>query len=324
MDKYFKVYILITIICLAFLIFNLRCKNDLYSSYIIPKSSENNEAKVKHDIESITDSSVLCIIMTSEKTFMERSVTVWNSWAKKCHKALFACNCANLTTKLKAYKKSMLPTLVDYKSALDVPIWQLDLAENYDLMAEKVFAILEAAYKDYGNLYKWFLLTDDDTFTFVDNMHRFTSKKSFKEPVTYGYNFKVIVPTGYHSGGGGVLFTHEAFKRIHANIKNGVCAEKSGYGDVALGFCAYKSNVTMGDSLDKLGRERFHSLDYIAHYKGHIPDWLRDYSSNGVKTGVECCSDETITFHYTSVEQMKFFGSLKDQRLFQEIYKTFN
>jgi hypothetical protein len=34
-------------------------------------------------------------------------------------------------------------------------------------------------------------------------------------------------------------------------------------GDVALGFCAYHSNVTMGNSLDELGRERFHPLGIV-------------------------------------------------------------
>jgi hypothetical protein len=34
-------------------------------------------------------------------------------------------------------------------------------------------------------------------------------------------------------------------------------------GDVALGFCAYQSNVTMGNSLDELGRERFHPLGIV-------------------------------------------------------------
>lgn len=39
-------------------------------------------------------------------------------------------------------------------------------------------------------------------------MNSFVSKRSYDEPLTYGYNFKVIVPQVYHSGGGGVLFTN--------------------------------------------------------------------------------------------------------------------
>ncbi len=157
---------------------------------------------------------------------------MWNTWAKKCHKALFACNCVNITKILMANSKktSIFQNLHNLNNALDIPIWQLELTENYDHMADKVFQIVKSAYEQYGHLYKWFLLTDDDTFTFVDNMHSFTSTKSFKDPVTYGYNYKVIVPQGYHSGGGGVLFTHEAIARISKNINNQVCNEKQGYG----------------------------------------------------------------------------------------------
>ena len=42
---------------------------------------------------------------------------------------------------------------------------------------------------------------------------------NFNDAYTYGYNYKVIVPGGYHSGGGGVLFTHEALKRVYDGIK---------------------------------------------------------------------------------------------------------
>ena len=135
-----------------------------------------------------------------------------------------------MTNILVSKKKSVFENLNEYKNALDIPIWQLQLTEQYDHMAEKVFTIVKSAFEIYGDFYKWFLLTDDDTYAFVDNMHSFISKKSHLEPVTYGYNYKTIVPTGYHSGGGGVLFTHEAIKRIANNI-NVVCNEKTGYGN---------------------------------------------------------------------------------------------
>jgi hypothetical protein len=159
------------------------------------------------------------------------SFLVWNTWARKCHKTLFACNCGNITKILTSDGNSFFKNIHDLKTALnEVPIWQVNLTEKYDNMAEKVLTIVSSAFNQYGDLYKWFLLTDDDTFTFVDNLRSFVSKRSFEDPVTYGYNFKVIVPTGYHSGGGGVLFTHEAIKRIARSINKGVCNHKKGYG----------------------------------------------------------------------------------------------
>jgi hypothetical protein len=234
---YYKTYAIVTIICLVFIITNLHSRYDssindkiLRRNKIYSSSVYSNGFK-KNKIKSITNSSVLCIIMTSEKTFIERSLVVWKTWARKCHRALFACNCANLTKILVTNGNILFNNnMHDLNTALQVPIWQLNLTEKYDNMGEKVFYIVKSAFNQYGHLYKWFLLTDDDTFTFVDNMHSFISKKSYEEPVTYGYNFKTVVPNGYHSGGGGILFTHESFKRISNTIQNQKCDFKEGYG----------------------------------------------------------------------------------------------
>ena len=194
-----KILVIISLACLILIVFNLPYRKEVTDKYYSNENLVNKEndviIKSIKKSNAITDSSVLCIIMTSEKTFVERSITVWNTWAKKCHKALFACNCRNLTELLiSTNKNSLFKNLNDFKNSLNIPIWRLNLTENYDHMADKVFTIVKSAYADYGHLYKWFLLTDDDTYTFVDNLHSFVSKKSYKEPVTYGYNYKVIVP----------------------------------------------------------------------------------------------------------------------------------
>ena len=108
---------------------------------------------------------------------------------------------------------------------------QMNLTEHKHNMVDKVLKIAQTAYNEYGNFFKWFLLTDDDTYTFVDNLHNFVSKRSYDEPVTYGFNYKVIVPTGYQNGGAGILFTHEAMRRIVNNINNKVCYDQKGYGN---------------------------------------------------------------------------------------------
>jgi hypothetical protein len=42
-------------------------------------------------------------------------------------------------------------------------------------------------------------------------------------------------------------------------------------------------------------------------------DWLHTYSSNIVKYGKECCSEQSITFHYTSPSEMIEYSKLKDE-----------
>jgi hypothetical protein len=68
----------------------------------------------------------------------------------------------------------------------------------------------------------------------------------------------------------------------------------------------------LGNSLDELGRERFHPINMKKSLKGP-KDWLHTYSSNIVKYGKECCSEQSITFHYTSPNQMIEYSKLKDE-----------
>ena len=271
------------------------------------------------------DDKILCIVLTTESSFINRSIPTWNTWAKNCEKTVFACNCANLLNRLNSNERyTLFPNIQAYKNAVELSILQLnETIENKGTMAGKVFNVIKKVYKEYEKDYKWFLLTDDDTFIFHQNLKSFISKRNSNDAVSYGHNYKVIVPGGFQSGGAGILFTHEALKRISNNINKGICSWKKGHGDLALGKCAYLSNVRIGISLDDFGRERFHPLSFRAHFQGYLPEWLKTYSSNEIKIGDECCSDETISFHYTSAEQMEFFGNMINQKLIKHIYNIF-
>jgi hypothetical protein len=95
------------------------------------------------------------------------------------------------------------------------------------------------------------------------------------------------------------------------------------FGDLAVGECSRLSDVKMGNSLDELKRERFHTLDITSHYKGEYPEWIFEYASNTVKKGVDCCSEQTITFHYSSDTDMKRFSNLTNPRNISEVYKYY-
>ena len=74
-------------------------------------------------------------------------------------------------------------------------------------LTDKVFLTLKHLQKKYNN-YDWYLKADDDTFIFMENLRYFLKDKHPEEPVTYGYDFKVIVEHGYHSGGAGYLLSN--------------------------------------------------------------------------------------------------------------------
>jgi glycoprotein-N-acetylgalactosamine 3-beta-galactosyltransferase len=230
---------------------------------------------------------ILCMILTSEKTFLKRSKPTWSTWAPKCTQTFYFLNVRNIT--------------LDKNSP---PVFNLSLEENYNKMAKKVLLVLRIAYEQYVNSFDWFLLVDDDTYVFINDLHSFISRLDTNNPFVYGYNFKHVVKGGYTSGGGGTLFTKGSLIRLGKSILDGICPFEDGYSDVAIGECMMRSQVTLGYSQDSHGRERFHCLDFGAHFGGGFPDWLYLYSTNGVKKGRDCCSDETITFHYTSPEEM--------------------
>ena len=87
-------------------------------------------------------------------------------------------------------------------------------------------------------------------------------------------------------------------------ITSNQCPFKDGYGDVALGECSALADVKLGSSIDSNGRERFHPLDVDSHFHGNFPDWIFSYATNKVKSGRECCSLESISFHYVSTQDM--------------------
>ena len=267
------------------------------NSFLDEQSSDNSTAQ----------HSVLCVVLTSDESIKKKGDAAWNTWARRCKKTYYACNCLGPEVSTRpdgaAYHHDRLPLLL------------LDTKEDYNNMGAKCLKILQLIYELHRNEFNWFLINDDDTFIFVTNLYRFIQDKDCNEPVTYGYNFKKVVDSGYHSGGGGILLTRESLRRLYVSIVNKKCEFKEKYGDLAIGFCAEASHVRMGNSLDSQGRERFHTLSAAAHYWNLVPDWLHAYSQNGVRIGEDCCSDETISFHYVSSEEMYLLG------LFSKIFE---
>jgi hypothetical protein len=93
--------------------------------------------------------------------------------------------------------------------------------DSYKKLTDKIYLTLKHLYNTTKyNDHDWYLKADDDTFIFVDNLREFVAQKSPRAPQTFGYDFKVIVDNGYHSGGGGYLLSHESFSRLGAQLFN--------------------------------------------------------------------------------------------------------
>ena len=178
-----------------------------------------------------------------------------------------------------------LPTNITYEYSEPFPILQPayhDL-EIYKRLTDKVYKTIRDVFLRYSD-YDWYLKADDDTFVFVDNLKLFLETKSTLKPVTYGFDYKVIVDYGYHSGGAGYVFSNEAFKRIGLKLAtNFTFCSDSGIEDVDIANCLRKLGVYPGKSIDDEGRERFHPFNIKNHVQGRYPSGFLEYSRNNIK-----------------------------------------
>jgi glycoprotein-N-acetylgalactosamine 3-beta-galactosyltransferase len=239
---------------------------------------------------------IFCMILTTKNQLYQKAIVINNTWAKDCDKYFFIAQISENG-----------PFNVSYELNFPLPVLHPAGHEKeiYGKLTDKVYRTLQDVYLRYPD-YDWYLKADDDTFVFVDNLRLFLSTQNASEPITFGYDFKVIVEKGYHSGGAGYVLSNEALKRIGSKLVNEYRnLRNSGTEDVDVAATLRTVGVYPKKSLDDLGRERFHPLDVATHLKGGFPDWMLSYASNPINIGAECCSDTSISFHYLSPKYMQ-------------------
>ena len=178
-------------------------------------------------------------------------------------------------------------------------------------MGNKVLTVLKESYDIYKSRSNWFIMIDDDGYIFIDNLYRFIETKNTNEPQIYGFKFthtKNLIKgmTGHIAGGPGIIITKESMRRLYDKIINNECKNTTiyQYGDVAISLCSVLANISIGDSRDEFGKQRFHNYDPFVHFNGPLPFILRDFDHHSKKIGKECCSLETVSFHYVNQSLM--------------------
>lgn len=172
---------------------------------------EIEELVAKSDVKKVDG--LVCMILASEKSIATRGLAVWQTWSKHCAQTLFACRCDKLKQykQMKAQKRENIPPeYLPYESVADMPILDLNINDNYNNMGEKVFLTLKLTYEKFST-HNWFIMADDDTYIFTENLEKFMKEKSSSEPFLYGFKFNVIVPNGYLAGGPGNFLISSVF-----------------------------------------------------------------------------------------------------------------
>ena len=129
-------------------------------------------------------------------------------------------------------------------------------------------------------------------------------------PIYFGFKFRVIVKQGYMSGGAGYVLSKEAVKRfVEEALPNPtLCKEdNTGAEDAEIGLCLEKVGVLAGDSRDSSGKGRFFADVPQTQIFPQLLEtgywyWKNQYYTP--VTGLDCCSDNAISFHYIDPKQM--------------------
>lgn len=234
---------------------------------------------------------VLCWVMTTAKNHKSKAVHVKNTWGRRCNKLLFMSNVEDN----------------------DLGSIGLNGTDDPDHLFGKTKQSFQYIYKNYLNEYDWFLKADDDTYVILENLRYMLSAYSTEDPIWFGSQFRVKIPAKnfnhvYMSGGAGYVLSREAVRRLVEDAyfsKTGI--ETTGPEDALLGLFLSIVHVTPVDSRDNIGRERFFPFEPRAHL---VPDkhpsdyWYYEYSLHEIKDGLQCCSDNAISFHYVNPNDM--------------------
>jgi glycoprotein-N-acetylgalactosamine 3-beta-galactosyltransferase len=174
----------------------------LYNSF---KSSKQHSPN-----EPVKPKRLFCFILTQANNFDSRTKVIHDVWAKKCDGYRLISHIPDEMREKYKISNSSKEIVYNNMLILEPPGMAND---TYSKLTDKIYLTIQYVY-NFHNDYDWYLKADDDTYIFVENLLKFVSDKNPSSPVTYGYDFKVIVQNGYHSGGGGYLLSNEALKRL--------------------------------------------------------------------------------------------------------------
>lgn len=228
---------------------------------------------------------VLCWIMTRPETHLKKAQCVKATWGSRCNKLIF----------MSSQNDSAL-------GAVD-----LGLGEGRNVLWGKTKAAFKYAYDHHLNDYDWFYKADDDTYTIMENMRYMLSRYDPEFPSYFGSRFNKFHKLGYMSGGGGYVLSRMALKIfVEKGLPDAKACKESNTGaeDAEMGKCLNKIGVLPGDSRDSYGRGRFFPLPPVAHLFSQVPKWYYDYVYYKPNTGLNCCSDTAISFHYIDGQKM--------------------
>jgi glycoprotein-N-acetylgalactosamine 3-beta-galactosyltransferase len=193
---------------------------------------------------------IYCIVLTKESNVASgKAKSIYDAWAHKCDNCAFIAKHPlpqqqqdeDNSTQTSSTVSS---TITEWNHALNILDPPGLVSDTYDKLTDKVLLAIRYLHNNFSRdsiHYDWYLKADDDTFVLVDNLRLFLAQKNASEPITYGYDFKALVESGYHSGGAGYVLSNEAFARLNKALNsNESFCQNTGTEDVDVARCLRK------------------------------------------------------------------------------------
>ncbi|KAK3596041.1 hypothetical protein CHS0354_032566 [Potamilus streckersoni] len=242
---------------------------------------------------------VICIILSMEKNLDTKTSAVNTTWANRCNKHYFI-----MTTELRT------PDIINS-----------EYPDNRSYLMHKVRSAFAFVHDKHMEDIDWVFKADDDTYAIIENLRFLLSHYDANKPGYLGFKFDKFVASGFMSGGAGYVISRQSLKQlVQSGIRENKCPfltheEFTRLGeDRAIAECLEKVNVPRLISRDVFGRDTFHPYQIELHYLGGLPNTLFTWCKEPAVEGRNCCSQFTISFHYTNPKSMLLMDHL--------LYKT--
>ncbi|OQR86579.1 glycoprotein-N-acetylgalactosamine 3-beta-galactosyltransferase [Achlya hypogyna] len=261
---------------------------------------------------------ILCFVNTISVHHSTRVKAVRDTWGQRCTKLIFFSNATD-------------PAYPD--------IEELDVPADHNHLWQKHKATLAHIWEKYRHDFDWFYKADDDAYVIYENLQAFLRQPHVvmaqdTEPLQFGHRYSLTPDLidyyvvnkkllreyqrrthrwVFNSGGPGYAMNKLYVQKVVESMHDETCLSDRYCemlpDDAAIAFCMVFHETHPPNTRDLYGRERWHADKPRGIYftNPDQPDyWIVQYHRDigGLQWKDDCCSSESIAFHYILPELM--------------------
>ena len=155
------------------------------------------------------------------------------------------------------------------------------------------------------------LFTNDHTYVLPDHLERFLEHRSPSQHMYAGHALKVGEQAFNPASSGYVLSRTTMQKLVQRwDDKDPICMKEKSHAGFFVSRCLGSLNVTTEDTRQDGKFHQFHAYPIMRLVTGKVDPWYLDLSQYENLFGKQCCSKNTVTFHYIeSYESRALFAT---------------